>query len=414
MRRVYAGDGDDVVRGAQLAYGSSGDDRIVGTRSLTYGDELHGGSGKDVLRGLDGTDHLFGDDNADFLDGGPGSDIGHGGDGTDTCVAIEGRIFCELPSQVADPVEGTGRVWASTSAGSSHTCGVRVEGSLWCWGYNEFGQLGIGDDRGPGHTAPIRVGTDHDWVKVSAAGHHTCAVRTDGSLWCWGSNGGGELGVGDTIWRFVPTRVGAENDWVDVFSGPGYTCGLRSVRVLWCWGYNGDGRLGLGDTETRLIPTQVDTDHDWVGLSVGGNTCGVDADRSLWCWGSNEFGQLGVGDTTDRLVPTRVGTENDWDKIFAGEATCGVRTDRSLWCWGHNNSGHLGLGDEVDRLVPSQVGTDGTGTTSPPPGRTTRVGRVPTSRCGAGAETATGNLGWVTRSIGWSQQGLARTRTGTR
>jgi len=88
---------------------------------------------------------------------------------------------------------------------------------------------------------------------------------------------------------------------------------VRTDRSLWCWGYNGYGALGLGDRTDRLVPTRVGTDLDWVKISTGSwHTCGVRTDRSLWCWGSNHGGQLGLGDTRTRLVPTRVGTDLDW------------------------------------------------------------------------------------------------------
>ncbi len=200
--------------------------------------------------------------------------------------------------------------------------------------------------------------TGRVWAKVAGGRNHTCGVRTDRSLWCWGNNGDGSLGLGDTTDRRVPTRVGTDLDWAKIGTGAYHTCGVRADRSLWCWGNNGDGQLGLGDETNRLVPNRVGTDLDWVEISTGVyHTCGVRADRSLWCWGSNGAGQLGLGDTTlTRLVPTRVGTDLDWAKISTGaDHTCGVRTDRSLWCWGLNDRAQLGLGDLTDRLVPTRV-----------------------------------------------------------
>ena len=106
---------------------------------------------------------------------------------------------------VAGSVERTGRVWRNVSAGATHTCGVRTDRSLWCWGGNGVGQLGLGDRTE--RWVPTRVGTDADWVRVTAGGTHTCGVRTNRSLWCWGWNRAGQLGLGDHAKRRVPKRV---------------------------------------------------------------------------------------------------------------------------------------------------------------------------------------------------------------
>ena len=129
--------------------------------------------------------------------------------------------------------------------------------------------------------------------------------------------------------------------WKQVSGGYFHMCGVRTNQTLWCWGGNEHGQLGLEDRVRRLVPRRVGADADWVRVSAGTlHTCGVRTDRSLWCWGSNFYGQLGVGDRTDRLVPTRVGGSADWARVIAGSShTCGVRMDRSLWCWGLNRYG---------------------------------------------------------------------------
>jgi alpha-tubulin suppressor-like RCC1 family protein len=258
-------------------------------------------------------------------------------------------------------VDQVRRPWVNVSTGGGHSCGVRRDRSLWCWGYNARGQLGLGGTRD--RLVPTQVGSDRDWVKVSPGGDQTCGVRRDRSLWCWGRNDLGQLGLGDTEDRHVPTQVGSDRDWVKVSLDYGnHTCGIRLDRSLWCWGSNFYGQLGLGDTTNRLVPTQVGDDRDWVTASAGNyHTCGVRVDRSLWCWGRNDRGQLGLGDTTDRHVPTQVGSAlGDWVEVSTGGGshTCGVRRDRSLWCWGYNRWGQLGLGDTEHRHVPTQVGSD--------------------------------------------------------
>ena len=274
-------------------------------------------------------------------------------------VSAQPQVGPDRSAPVETSVEPTGLVWAEVTAGDAHTCGLRANGSVWCWGRSHVGQLGLGNTTK--RLVPTRVGTDFDWAEIAAGREHTCGVRTDRSLWCWGSNEDGQLGLGDDRQpRLEPTQVGTDVNWADVSAGSGYTCGVGTDGSLWCWGENDTGQLGLGDKSTRLVPTRVATGLDWAEISVSSShTCGLREDRSMWCWGYNNSGQLGLGDRTERLIPTRVGADLDWSNMSTGALhSCGVRSDRSLWCWGHGLQGQLGLGDRDDRWVPTQVGTD--------------------------------------------------------
>lgn len=265
----------------------------------------------------------------------------------------------EGSAPVGAPIGRESRVWVKVTAGAHHSCAVRSDGTLWCWGWNMNGQLGVGDRKD--RWVPTRAGSNRDWAKIAPGHHHTCAMRTDRSLWCWGRNVEGQLGFGDTRRRVIPTQVGTDLRWRMISTGYRHTCAVRTDRTLWCWGANDYGELGLGDRSGRLVPTQVGTDQDWARVATGVvYTCAVRTDRTLWCWGDNNTGQLGLGDRSDRLVPTQVGTDQDWARIATGSAhTCAVRTDQTLWCWGYNGYGQLGLDDpSVDVLVPTEVGID--------------------------------------------------------
>ena len=284
--------------------------------------------------------------------------------GVATCLTVAGGLLIavSLPAAVGAaeaPHEGAGSGWSTISAGGLYTCGVRPDHTLWCWGDNSVGQLGLGDAKT--RTSPIQVGVASDWVGLATGFDHTCAIRTDHSLWCWGSDRGGQLGLGPTGKRKAPTQVGAGTDWTGVTAGYTHTCGIRSDHTLWCWGGGSfAGQLGLGDLTDRSSPTQVGTRTDWAMVKAGdSHTCATRTDHTLWCWGYNGQGQLGLGDFTDRSSPTQVGSRTDWADLSAGDGyhTCATRTDHTLWCWGHNGVGQLGLGDTTNRTTPSQVGT---------------------------------------------------------
>lgn len=244
----------------------------------------------------------------------------------------------------------------------SHTCAVDQTGALLCWGANEEGQLAQDDPfpaEGVDRDTPVRVGADSDWVLAHAGQGHTCGIRAPGTLWCWGRNVDGELGIGEGTPGQIrsPWQVGAAADWIDVRGGQGSTCGLRAPGALYCWGENAWGETGLGDTDLRREPARVGAAADWLVVVLDTfHACGVRSDGALYCWGRNVEGQLGLGDHEPRLEPARVGDGADWVSVATGRFhTCALRADGSVWCTGQNNRGQLGLGDTVDRTELTQV-----------------------------------------------------------
>lgn len=253
--------------------------------------------------------------------------------------------------------------WRSVSAGYRHTMAIKADGTLWAWGANSDAQLGLGYADGNDLTAPVQVGSDADWSAVFAGIYHTLALKTDGTLWAWGFNVAGQLGLGDTNPRYVPTRVGSGSDWYTVAVGRSYsTLALKRDGTLWAWGSNGDGQLGLGDTDERHLPVQVGGDSDWRMVMGGGqHTLALKEDGSLWAWGAGGDGQLGLGGAVDQSsLPLRVGTATDWSAIDAGYGhSVALKANGSLWAWGGNGWGELGLGDTYNFVyMPLQVGNE--------------------------------------------------------
>jgi alpha-tubulin suppressor-like RCC1 family protein len=150
--------------------------------------------------------------------------------------------------------------WASVSAGVGYGMALKKDGTLWAWGDNSFGELGLGDTAE--RRAPVQVSSANDWAAAYCLGHHSVALKRDGSLWAWGENSYGQLGVGDTADRSSPTQVGSARDWAAIAPGGAdsyHTVALKQNGTLWAWGLNRFGQLGLGDTRDRLTPTRVRT-----------------------------------------------------------------------------------------------------------------------------------------------------------
>lgn len=253
---------------------------------------------------------------------------------------------------------GTATDWRSVATGLGFTCGVRSGGTLWCWGTNALGQAGQGV-MGGDYTVPTQVGSATDWQSVGAGVSHACALRSTGTLWCWGTNGFGKLGLGTSSGIVTsPVQSGGDSDWAYLGVGQDHTCAVKTSGSLWCWGLNNEGQVGDGSTTNRNTATQVGIANDWVTVSGGSwNTCGTRSGGTAWCWGYNGEGAVGDGTGIDRLDPAQVVGVTGWTSISNGTGhTCGIAA-RKLYCWGANFHGQVGDGTNTDRLAPVQIGT---------------------------------------------------------
>jgi alpha-tubulin suppressor-like RCC1 family protein len=250
-----------------------------------------------------------------------------------------------------------GANWKSVSCAYQHTAAIKTDGTLWTWGINTFGQLG--DNTTTRRSTPVTTFLgENNWKQVSGGGSHTVAIKTDGTLWTWGYNAFGQLGINATTTRTTPVQVfGSATNWKQVSGGGSHTVAIKTDGTLWTWGYNYNGQLGINATTQRNTPvTTFLGGSDWKQVAAGGNhTLAIKTDGTLWTWGYNVVGQLGINTSgTDILTPvtTFVGGSN-WKQVAGGSThTAAIKTDGTLWTWGDNSSGELGINNTSNRSIP--------------------------------------------------------------
>ena len=244
------------------------------------------------------------------------------------------------------------------SIGRAHTLAIRDDGSLWAWGANWGGQLGVGSAVKEYSPSPMMVMTDV--IYTSAGLGHSMAIRSDGSLWAWGGNQNGQLGDGTTENRYLPIKI--MDDVIQVSASIGYatthrTMAIRTDGSLWAWGSQGlggdEGLIGDGTTINRYSPVKIM--DDVVQVSAGYyHTMAVKVDGSLWGWGENSRGILGDGTTETQTRPVWI--MDDVVQVSAGAVhTMALKTDGSLWVWGGNWEGQLGDGTTINRYTPIKI-----------------------------------------------------------
>jgi alpha-tubulin suppressor-like RCC1 family protein len=280
------------------------------------------------------------------------------GDGTSTDNLVPNQV--SGLANVID-IDMSGGQYASV-------CARKSDGTVWCWGANYYGLLGEGTTTH--RNTPVQISGFNNVAYITSSIYanyyyggmgNRCAIKTDSTLWCWGYNGYGQVGDGTTTDRYSPVQVSSLGTNVKmVFLGGGQygdSFAILNDNTVRSWGYNGYGQLGDGTSTDRSSPVNPGLSNvKQVAISGTGSyntACVLLNDGTVRCMGYSGNGQVGDGTVTERHSPTTVAGLTDVEKIWArGSSTtgyfCALLTDGRLKCWGDNNNGQLGSGDEHD------------------------------------------------------------------
>jgi alpha-tubulin suppressor-like RCC1 family protein len=267
-------------------------------------------------------------------------------------LMLSANVFAQL---------GTG-CWRQISSGQNFSLAIKMDGTLWGWGANS-NQLGLGYTGN--QNLPIQIGTANNWATVSAGNVHSLAVKTNGTLWAWGNGQFGQLGNGlfsSATWTV--TQVGTANDWLTVSAGNRFSLAIKTTGTLWSWGLNNTGQLGLNNLVDQNLPVQVGTANNWSKIDAGNqHSLAIDNSGFLYGWGNNTFGQLGNGTNTTSLFPILISSSNNWAEVSAGlDHSMVLNTSGNLFTFGNNINGQLcdGTNTASNVFVPIGFNSDGT------------------------------------------------------
>jgi alpha-tubulin suppressor-like RCC1 family protein len=323
-------------------------------------------------------------------------------DGTVKCWGLgesgqrgDGTFSTFPPGDVPVTVGGlTGAVGLATGYG--HTCARLADATLRCWGENRQGQLGNGTTASPGTPQPVTVNGMTGVSAFTNGAYHTCAVPADGKVRCWGRNDAGQLGDGTVTSSSTPLQVetgsGPLTGVTALAGGGAHTCALRANGTVRCWGENNQGQLGDGTTAGSRNGVEVTGISTAVAISAGWeHTCAVLADGAVRCWGANALGQLGDGTTTNRTTPVPASGITDAVAVTAGwwHHSCALLGDGTVKCWGDNEWGQHGNGTNTNSPTPVTMSGTGVTWTSSDTSVATIDGTGRATAVGAGTTTIT-------------------------
>ena len=278
-----------------------------------------------------------------------------------------GQLGDNTTTDKSSPVQtiSSGTNWKQVSCLWRNTAAIKTDGTLWSWGYNLLGQLG--DNTTANKSSPVQtISAGTNWKQVACGGFHISAIKTDGSLWTWGYNNYGQLGDNTIVNKSSPVQtIAGGTNWKQVSCGAHHISAIKTDGTLWSWGYNVYGQLGDNTITNKSSPVQtISAGTNWKQVACGYavHTLAVKTDGTLWAWGNNSYGQLGDNTIAHKSSPVQtISGGTNWKQVAGGGGyTSAIKTDGTLWSWGHNVRGQLGDNTTVHKSSPVQTIAAGT------------------------------------------------------
>jgi alpha-tubulin suppressor-like RCC1 family protein len=234
-----------------------------------------------------------------------------------------GQLGDNTATPKSSPVQtiSGGTNWKQVACGTSHTAAIKTDGTLWTWGWNPFGQLG--DNTTTDKSSPVQtIAGGTNWQHVVTGAYHIAAIKTDGTLWTWGYNNYGQLGNNTATPKSSPVQtISGGTNWKQVAGGVYQTAAIKTDGTLWSWGRNDYGQLGDNTNANKSSPVQtIAAGTNWK-LVAGGwyHTAAIKTDGTLWTWGNNPSGGLGDNTTTSKSSPVQtISGGTNWKQLAGG------------------------------------------------------------------------------------------------
>lgn len=297
------------------------------------------------------------------------------GDFTSYVVRINGTLFAcgyngaggvgtgNTTTPQKSPVQvGSATNWKSANGGNPYSLFVATDHTLWAVGGNSNGECGQNNTTNP-QLAVTQIGTDTDWDYSRSGTNTGGAMKLDGHVYCWGSNGNGECGQGNLTDPLKQPRLVNVGICLSFSMGANHGVVVKADGTLWAWGYNAQGQCGQGTTATpKSTPLKIGTDTDWISCgSAAYNTYAIKTNGTLWACGTNANAECGQGSTSAPLASiVQVGSDTNWKSVVTSDSSgfaLAIKTNGTLYAWGSNGAGQCGQNNLTTPITsPAQIG----------------------------------------------------------
>ncbi|MDD5530134.1 MAG: FlgD immunoglobulin-like domain containing protein [bacterium] len=279
-----------------------------------------------------------------------------------------GQLGDSTTAQRNQPVKTkllTNVIAISAGGGYDYSLALKSDGTVWAWGSNSNGELGIGSSDFSPHSTPVQTSLLTSTIAISAGAFHSLTLKSDSTVWAFGLNNYGQLGDSTTTERHQPVKTNLLTGVFTISGGFSHSLALKSDGTVWAWGRNNYGQLGDSTYTQRNQPVKTNLLTNIIAISAGNghsyfvgssHSLALKSDSTVWAWGRNDYGQLGDSTNTTRNQPVKVTPLTGIIAISAGDDhSLALKSDGTVWAWGYNGYGQLGDSTTNNRNQPVKV-----------------------------------------------------------